>query len=277
MTHLDKRLRIDAAPQRACGRLVLCVKAEDGQTRLKDVRQEGSFRLLFPRQHDKTIQAVMLNTAGGITGGDQFAISAKAGEGTRLTLTTQAAERVYRAVGQDAGRFKSDLCVAQDAILHWLPQETILFDGSCFQRTLSVDLAPGAAFLMCEPLVFGRISSAEVIHRAMFDDRVQIRRAGRLIYHDAVRLKGDIHAQLQRSALANGAGAMASVVLCAANAAQYLDPIRALLPQTAGASLLAQDLLTIRLLAPDSFILRQTLCPVLMRLTQNALPKTWRL
>jgi len=277
LTHQDPKLRLDAAPQRARGRLVLRVKADRGQTRLQDVRQEGSFRLLFPRQHDKSVEAVTLNTAGGITGGDHFSIDAEALAHTDLTLTTQAAERVYRAVGPEAGRFETTLKVADGARLNWLPQETILFDGCALQRRLSVDLAPNAAFLMCEPVVFGRISSNEIIRTGRFHDRIQITRAGIPIYQDALALSGDIHTQLQRPAIANGAGAMASVVFCHPQAAQMLDNTRAMLPDTAGASLLADDILTIRLLAADSFVLRQTLCPVLSLLSDNTLPKTWRL
>lgn len=277
MTHQDPTLRMDAAPQRARGRLVLRVKDDNGQTRLQDVRQEGSFRLLFPRASDKSIEAVTLNTAGGITGGDRFCISASAEAGTALTLTTQAAERVYRAAGADVGRFETDLTVAKGARLDWLPQETILFDGCALARRLTVDLAPDACFLMCEPVVFGRISSDETLQSGRFTDRVHISRSGVPIYHDAVSLSGDIHAQLKRPAIADGAGAMASIVLCHKDAAQLLEPVRALLPLTAGASLLADHVLTIRLLAPDSFVLRQTLCPLLSLLTSTALPKTWRL
>lgn len=277
MTHQDPKLRITAPAQRARGKLHLAVQADSGRTRLKDVRQEGSFRLLFPRQYDHSVEAVTLNTAGGITGGDRFAISAKAGAGTRLTLTTQAAERVYRAAGPDVGRFETALTVADGARLNWLPQETILFDGCALDRRLTVDLAPDAQFLMCEPVVFGRLSSNEVLNTGRFCDGVQITRADRVIYRDAVALSGDIHAQLQRPAIANGAGAMASVVLCHSQAAQMLDATRTLLPHTGGASLLAEDILTIRLLAPDSFVLRQSLCPILTLLTDNALPKTWRL
>ena len=48
-------------------------------------------KALFPRGHG--VQAIMINTSGGLTGGDQLDIEASAGTGSHLTLTTQAAER----------------------------------------------------------------------------------------------------------------------------------------------------------------------------------------
>ena len=102
-------------------------------------------------------------------------------------------------------------------------------------------------------------------------------RAGHPVYHDGIRLDGDLTALLARPAIAAGAGALATVVLAAADAQTHLTAVRALLPDTAGASLLAPDVLVARLLAPDSFALRQSLIPVLMHLNGGKLPLSWRL
>ncbi|HBC09391.1 MAG TPA: urease accessory protein, partial [Rhodospirillaceae bacterium] len=76
-----------------------------------------------------SVEAVLLNTAGGLTGGDVYGTEALAGPDAFLTLTSQACERVYRATGDQPARVETRLSADAGARLHWLPQETILFDG----------------------------------------------------------------------------------------------------------------------------------------------------
>ena len=149
-----------AAPQRAYGKLLVGADVTaSGATRCADLRQEGSFRVLFPRVHAGGVEAVMLNTAGGITGGDHFTVEAEAGADAFLTMTTQAAERIYRAKGDSFGKFETHLTIGSNARFNWMPQETILFDGSALARRLNVSVTDTSTFLMVEPLVFGRQAS----------------------------------------------------------------------------------------------------------------------
>ncbi|SFR34229.1 urease accessory protein UreD [Litoreibacter janthinus] len=263
---------------RAVGAGQVSVRAsETGQTRLANLRQSGSLKLVFPQTHRPDAEAIIVNTAGGITGGDRFEVSADVGAGATLTLTTQAAERAYKAQTGEVGRVKTRLTVAEDAQLNWLPQEMILFDNSALCRRLDIALASRARLLMVEPLVFGRAAMKETLTQVNFDDRIQINRGGRAIYLDGMRLLGDAAAHLARPAIANGAGAMATLVMVSPDAAPKLDAIRALLPKTAGASMIAEDVLVLRLLASDSFEMRRSLVPVLDLLTHNTLPTSWRL
>ena len=268
-----------ALPQpRALGTAKLSVYGDEhGRTRLRDLRQSGSLKLVFPQSHRPDAEAILVNTAGGITGGDQFSLDITVQRGAALTLTTQAAERAYRAQSGEIGRVTTDISVQDGASLNWLPQELILFDRCALRRRLTIDLAAQAHLLMVEPVVFGRAAMPEVLRSVMFQDRIRITRAGRPLYIDGMDLRGDAAAHLARPAIANGAGAMASAVLVAPNAQSHLKTVRALLPQTAGASMLAEDVLVIRQLATDSFELRRTLIPVLNHLTQNTLPTSWRL
>jgi urease accessory protein len=263
---------------RALGAGSLCVRADDhGKTRLVNLRQSGSMKLVFPQTHRTDAEAILVNTAGGVTGGDRFDLSAEAGAGATLTLTTQAAERAYRAQTDEVGRISTTLSVAQGARLNWLPQEMILFDNSALRRSLSINMADDARLLMVEPLVFGRAAMNERMTNIYFQDRISITRGGTPIYCDGVDLQGDVATHLARPAVAKGAGAMASLVFVAPEAAGQLAKIRALLPTTAGASLIAPDVLVMRLLAADSFDLRKSLIPVLDHLTNNTLPLSWRL
>ncbi len=264
--------------QRARGQLDLSVRCDaNAQTRLVNLREEGSLRAIFPRTPNQSVEAVILNTAGGIAGGDHFNITAQAFENADLSITTQAAERIYKAMDHTPGRLHTKIDVAANARCNWLPQETILFDGAQLHRRLDVDLSETATFLMVEPLIFGREASGETIRNGLFYDRVRITRDELPIYLDGVHLSGDMAATLQPKAIADGARAMANVVFYQRDAARSLSGLRDLLPVTAGASLLNDTTLVARILAPDSYELRKILLPIMTLLTDNAVPKNWRL
>ena len=261
---------------RAIGAALVSSKARAGQSHIDKLRQSGALKLLFPRSSG-TLEAVLINTAGGITGGDVYSIDAQAGAGSELRVTTQAAERAYRAQPGQTGTMTTKLSVSNDASLQWLPQETILFEGAALTRRLDVDLDESARFLMVEPVLFGRRAMGEDLHDLRFDDRVDIRRNGTPIYRDGVRLLGDVAAQLDRPAVAAGARAMANLVYVAPDAAALLTELRGLIGTAGGVSLLNDTVLVARILAPDGFTLRRSLLPALDRLTTNRLPPSWRL
>lgn len=261
---------------RAIGRAMVSSKTGARGSVIDGLRQSGALKVLFPhgKQH---LEAVLINTAGGITGGDTFTIDATAGAGSTLTLSTQAAERAYGAQDGQTGELTTHLAVDSGARLNWLPQETILFNHSSLRRRLTADLAPDARFLMVEPVLFGRHAMGETLQNALFHDQIKIRRNGKRIYLDGCRLTGNIASQLQRPALAAGARAMASLVWIAPEARGALDATRALIGTAGGASMLRDDMMVVRLLAADGYELRRSLVPLLDRLTQNTLPQSWRL
>lgn len=269
--------RADARPAqpRAVGQVSVVAKPAAGRSALAGLRQSGAFKAVFPRPRGAAIEAILVNTAGGITGGDRFDARIEARAGSQVSVTTQAAERAYRAQPGERGRVANRLSAGPGARLDWLPQETILYDGSALERTLVAELAADARLLLVEPLVFGRAAMGEVLHAAWFRDRIEIRREGVPLYLDAVRFEGDLAARLARPGVAAGAGAMASLVFVAPEAEAHLAALRALMPDTGGVSLLREDVLVLRLLAPDSFALRRALVPALIRLTDNDLPRSW--
>ncbi len=246
-------------------------------TRLHDLRQSGALRLVLPQTHRPDAEAILVNTAGGITGGDQFSLSLKVQTGAALSITTQAAERAYRAQSGEIARVTTDVSVQDGASLNWLPQELILFERCALRRRLNVELAQHARLLMVESVVFGRAAMREVLRDVSFQDRIRITRDGRPLYINGMDLHGDAAAQLARAAVGNGAGTMAGVVMVDPRAQNHLKAVRALLPETAGASMLADDVLVIRQLAADGFELRRNLVPILELLSNNTLPTSWRL
>jgi urease accessory protein len=268
----------DGVFQRAHGMLnISAVHDSDNQSRLKDLRQQGSYRAIFPRPPQGTMEAVIINTAGGITGGDEFVTQITANDHAKISVTTQAAERIYRSPDFTLGSMQTRLYAKPNAQLYWLPQETILFEGSRLYRRLEAEVAEDSKFLMVEPLIFGREASGESLKSCHLDDSVCITTGKKPIYIDRIKLSGDITSILKRPAVANGGRAMASIVLVDPRAKETLAGINGLLPSSSGASLLADNILVVRLLCADSFILRNALLPILKHLTHNAIPKNWRL
>jgi urease accessory protein len=266
---LDAPLKASAAPQRARGRLDLSF-SHDGATRLERFYQEGCLKARLPR--GPGVEAVALNISGGIAGGDTLETALALGAGAEVTFTTQAAERIYRAL-EAPSRIRTRLTVGAGAVLHYLPQETILFDGFGLDRALDIELASGAAFLGIESLVFGRLTMGEVLREGFLRDRISLRRDGALLWQDSTRLEGDIAAQLDRPGIAAGARAMASIF---AVGAYRLDALReALADAHAGASVIGEVLLA-RILAPDAATLRRVIVKALGVLRPGPLPRVWQ-
>src|SRR6195952_4384481 len=90
------------AANRAQGAVKFDVALLEGVTRRRQLHESGSLRVRFPSPEAQGLSAVFVNTAGGIAGGDRFDIDIAAGEGARLTVTTAAAEKIYRAQGPAA-------------------------------------------------------------------------------------------------------------------------------------------------------------------------------
>ncbi len=233
--------------------------------------------MLFPRGPREVVQAVMLNTSGGVTGGDHLEAQITAGPGSALTVTSQAAERIYRSGDGRDGQVINRIAAETGATLHWLPQETIVFDGARLDRRLDIDLTDDAHFLMVEPILFGRLAMGETVQQAHIRDHITLRRGGKLIFADRTRLTDDVQALLDRAATGGSARAMASVLMVRPDAETMLPKLRALLPETGGATLLAPDILFARILAPDGHDLRTTLIPALHLLGGADLPRTWML
>lgn len=253
---------------------------EREETRLADLFQDGSAKVRLPKVHDGSgPAAVFLNSAGGVTGGDSLSFEAHFGVGTTATVTTQAAERIYRR-SDGVGRIYNRLTVEAGANAHWLPQETIVFDGAGLRRRLDVDIAGDARLVAVESIVLGRTAMGEEVISVDLADHWRVRRDGRLIYADALRLSGDSRAILAGGATGRGARAFASILVAAPDASSRLDRARELIAALAGDGIEAgasafDGLLSIRCLALDGRHLRAIVEPLIETLTDRPLPRTW--
>ncbi|MEO1291505.1 MAG: urease accessory protein UreD [Pseudomonadota bacterium] len=223
-----------AALQRARGKVQVGVKADGPVSRLAHLYQAGSAKCILPKVEGGGVEAVFVNTAGGITGGDSLVYEASAAVDAALTVTTQAAERVYRAAPATGdGALTARITLAENAYLDWLPQETILFEGGRLRRRVEVTMPETARLLALESTVLGRRAMGERVETGAFLDHWRVRRGGRLVFADAIRLSEPIHAATSGPATLGGARAWASLLYVAPDAEDRLDAARLLLGKAA--------------------------------------------
>jgi len=264
------------AGNRAVGRIALAVGSGSTGSRRQRVHEAGSLRVRFPNSVNKDIlEAVIVNTAGGMTGGDRFDVDVTVAAGAQVTVTTAAAEKVYRSTGPETA-VGVKLNVAAGGMLAWLPQQTILFDRVRLRRTIDVDLAPGAGIVLAEAVVFGRAAMGETVRDGYFFDRWRVRIGGTLVFAESLRLDGAVAAQLAQPSVARGGIAIATVLKIPGGESDA-DAVRALEKDlVAEASVSAWNGLAVaRLAAPSGEALQRDLVGVLTALGGMPLPRLW--
>jgi urease accessory protein len=273
---MDSGIQVAREPsrvQRARGVGRIAVRAQGGASRLEVLYQEGSAKVRFCAVEDGAREAVLINTAGGMTGGDRFDWSLQVKDGARCRVVTQACEKVYRSSG-DAAEVAVELKAAAGASLEWLPQETILFDGARLKRTFDIAVEPGGRLLAIEAAILGREAMGETQVNARLHDRWRVRSGERLIFADDLKLDDPAHAGA-RPGLLRGAKAFASILLVGSEAGAKLEALRAVLGRSGGASAFDGKLFC-RLLAADGLSLRRALLAAMTVLRAGApAPRLW--
>ncbi|TPL33806.1 urease accessory protein UreD [Mesorhizobium sp. B2-4-6] len=273
------------AAQRVAGLGRLFCGKSGGRTRLQRLYQDGSAKIRLPAVQGDPLEAVLINTAGGLTGGDRLGWTIEVGADASAAITTQACEKVYRAAA-DRAETSVRLRVDPGGRVAWLPQETIVFDRAAFARTLDVELGDGAEALVLEATLFGRLAMGERTTAGSFHDRWRVRQGGALIHAEDFRVGPDIAATLRRPAATGGALAIATLLLVSPQAESLLEPARAIIgdpvnSEWGGASFWRvgrSGKLLARLCAGDGYQLRKRLVPLVELLNGRAgLPKLWSL
>ena len=263
------------AANRAQGAVTFDVHQVEGATRRRHLHESGSLRVRFPSPEAQGLSAVFVNTAGGVAGGDRFDIEIATGEGSRLAVTTAAAEKIYRAQGP-AARLSIALKAEAGSHLAWLPQETILFDRARVLRRFDIDLAESASLLLCEIVVFGRAAMGERMLQGEFVERWRLRRGGRLIFAENIRLDGDIGEKLASPAIAGGGVAIGTALIVPGDAA-LVERIRGETKSFGGEVGIScwNGFAMARFCAQDAVRLRADMMAVLGRASGAALPRLW--
>jgi urease accessory protein len=258
---MNKDCPSDRDLQRAdgCGRIVL--SGSENGTRIEDVFERSPIRVMFPRNGSCAMEeAVLINTAGGIAGGDRLECSVTALPGASIAVTSQAAEKVYRALNEPA-RVVTRLKAQESAKMAWLPQETIVFNRARLHRTTEIELFSGAELLALEWLVLGRAAHGEVVIGGNITDSWCVKRDGRLIWADSFRITDEIFQYLHRKALLSDCQAIATLICFGPHLGKRLDFLREIIPSLGCncAATLVSELIVVRFAVKESSDLKLAL------------------
>jgi len=253
---------------------------ETGKTKLQNLYQRSSAKIRLPKVYGDFAEGVLINTAGGLTGGDKIEWSVTAGKGTKAVITTQACEKSYKS-SHGIATVSTNLKVEKSATLHWLPQETILYNQSALQRRFNVALTADSRFIAFEAVVLGRQAMGETVIDCIFKDRWRITHDDKLIFADDVKITADqIRHQANNAGLA-GNFVLASLFYSGPESDEelqvWVDRLRGLLKKHAGGLSAFNGKITGRFLMPDAYALRQQLIAMIHELTGQDVPKVWRL
>ncbi|MGL5446450.1 MAG: urease accessory protein UreD [Rhabdaerophilum sp.] len=240
-------------------RLKLAVENANGRLRLAERHEAGAFRFRMPRREPGAIEAMLVNVAGGLAGGDRISLEGKALEGASLVISSAAGERIYRSAG-DETQILVNLDAAAGANLVWLPLETILHDGARLRRSVNLTVHPQANLVFGEVMQFGRVASGERFRTGAMMDHWRVRIGGRMVFAEATRLDGELLSMSQRSGAMGNAPFMASLLLAGEGATERLKGMRTVLSSNpavlAGASATC-GLVFARLLSDNDVALRR--------------------
>lgn len=264
--------------QRSSGSARVSLHQRDQRTRLTDLQQSGSAKAFLPQVAGDP-EVVFLNTSGGLTGGDRLEYALDLGADTRVTGTTQTAERGYASTG-DAADVRFSGTVGAGAHLDWLPQETILFESAHIRRDTAITLADDAAScVMLESIVLGRHAMGERPQAARLTDRRMIRRGTRPVWAESLRIDAGLLADADTPAVLGGARALAVIALVAPGAADAASPLRAVLDEPGVQSAVSgwDGKCVVRLLAHEGWPLRCQIARVLAVLRPGGLPRVWQM
>ncbi len=266
-----------AAPrrQRAEGRIAVRVETLGDVSRAVRVAESGSSRLRLPRS-PHGLDGVLLNIAGGIACGDRMHVSADVGAGAAIALSTPGAERIYRSDGPDA-EIATRLAAGPGARLAWVPQETILFDKARLVRRLDAEIAADASLTVYEGVSFGRRARGEIVAEGLLEDRWRVKRDGKLVFAETLRLDGPVHETLGRKTVAAGMTSLATILHVAPDAERHVEAVRAALAaHDVEAGVTAWNgMLVMRILSPSAERLRDAARAALPILLGRPLPRVW--
>lgn len=280
---LTQGAALEVDMQRSIGEGRLALKSVDGKTRIDDLYQKANAKIRVPKSYGKSLEAVLINTSGGMTGGDKLSWTIAAGSDSHAIITTQACEKIYKSQSGVAD-VHSLIQVEENASVEWLPQETILFDKGGLNRSIEVQLADSACFVGLEAVVLGRQAMGEPARNIDLSDKWRIKRGGKLIHADDVRMRGNIEEHTLYPAILDGAASFATLIICLPDAQRsqsehLINEMHNAVASTARWSVNDLDSkIVARFAAQDMYALRQTLVPVLTAARGNRdVPKVWRL
>ena len=219
----------DLQLQRNCGTARIGFERLGGRTALSDCFASAPLKWFFPRPSGDAKEAIIANVSGGIAGADKLEIHIDSGAATDVSIASQAAEKIYCALDTPA-RIRTNIRLGENCRFEWLPQETIVFDGARLDRSLDIEVGPGAEGLFAEVVVLGRAAFGEEFNSGRLLDRWTINSGESPVWRDALEI--DNRGTMDESAGMAGNSVFATLVYAGPDAPKHLDMLRELAKQT---------------------------------------------
>ena len=238
--------------------------------------QAGSSKILLPKTYTPLKEAVFINTAGGITGGDKFEIKLNL-TSSKIVATTQTAERLYNSIGSTA-KVNIHLTIDEASTLYWLPQETIVFDGALIDRNIRIDIAATSDVVFLETIIFGRQAMGEIVQNGEFRDNWRFYRDGILFHSEVISLKSDISKLLKECAGGNGTTTLSTIIATGKKTEYKKNKVMPLVNRFRSTSGISywEEKLVVRMLNSDPSILKKEMNFLLQELLEQPLPQVWQ-
>ena len=239
--------------------------------------QSGSAKVFYPKSPQEIKELVLVNTAGGLTSGDNFFYNIDIINKSKIFVTTQTAERVYKGINDNA-EIKVTLSVDNTSDLFWIPQELILFNNCNLIRKIEVNLKSNSNFLLAESTIFGRTAMGEFLEKGFFKDNWKIYLNEKLIHAEALSLTGNIKDKLSSIASTDNGVAICNIFI---SGKKFLSK-EGLLTKTLRSSEIIlsshskwNDKMLIRIISKDAFELKLIKKKLISYLSDKNLPKVW--
>ncbi|HUK32354.1 MAG TPA: urease accessory protein UreD [Vicinamibacterales bacterium] len=175
-------------------------------------------RLLHPRNSGSAAWVYAATYGGGLLGGDEIALDVGIADGARALISTQASTKVYRSDAVATQHLRAH--AAENSLLVLLPDPVSPFANSQYQQHQHLDIARTATLVAVDWMTAGRVASGERWQFTSYLSATWLRRDGRLVVHDAMRLDpqdGDVRSRMGRFTCVASAIALGPDVRAAAN------------------------------------------------------------
>ena len=154
--------------------LALDYSCRAGKT-IAHFRHDGPLRILqslYP-EGDAVCHNIIVHPPGGLVGGDTLDMAFTAAAGAHGLVTTPGATRFYRSDGLAALQ-RTQLTLAADARLEWLPLESICHSGCLAENRLTMQLAPGAEMMGWDITAFGLTAAGQPFAQGSFCQHIEM-------------------------------------------------------------------------------------------------------
>ncbi len=261
--------------EKSKGRLEIKIKDQN----LQKLYQQGSLKALMPDFHENLKQLMLINTAGGITSGDEYSYNIEIDK-SNLCISTQAAEKIYSGFGNPAN-LEINLNLLNNSRLFWLPKELILFNNCNLKRKINFNLSKDSNLLICENIIFGRTSMKEVFEKGYFSDFWNINIDNKLIHTEAINTNFFEKKYLNSFPTLNNNSAVATIIVVGNKFLNNVNNLSKTLTNnevTASNYSYWDNKLILRLLSKDSYNLKFAIDKILTYFFEGSkIPKIWNI